>query len=916
MVALLLCAWACLFPLSYSSAAVGPGTYPIQLPADSPRSLTLGSITISTYSPVTVTPFENGTNLYFDVRNNGTQRRTVEFTSWDELLQARPPWIGHLFRLFGLETRGPIAVTVNPGETVVLEFYASKDGGGGEPVQATLPFRFRVVEDSLQGSLEVTVIADDRIMDLYRTQTASIEGRITDAAGKPIPGAIVSVDTLGLRLFGVATTDANGRYRIGVISATDLRTILGPRRLPYRSLDYYLTVEADGYTMAYRDGIAPATNQAATVDVTLQARVPQSGYRLAGELATDGKLAYWWIRFAGANNDRVVAIQGQHPPVDPQGGHVIAVDLAGRQLWRVPTGGECWGLDVSPDGRLIAVGCHDSNVYVITQDGVLRYKQALGDRPDPSWPTSLVSDVRFSRDGSKLLVDGGGGQGGFTVLDAQTGQFLWRSKSSSMNTTAQTAYKSRWSSDGQRVVAGGNGPIAMFSADGAVLWERQMGESPLWLEIDDAYNVYAAGKSRDLFSWDKDGKLRWRYRLAHTSNEAWLGISADASFMLLPTFNGILQTLDSAGNVLWQRRAGAPTPAMAADPRALIGTGHNALSMTPGAERIALGTRDWQAQVYARDGTLLWQHVAAMRPDFQGDNPDSHGHYTGTTAVAISPDGKYVAAGYADSVIRIFSGESVVAPTNYQGLWWNPNESGWGMNFAHQGDVIFATWYTYDTAGKPWWLIASLKQSGDAFSGDVHTVSGQAFDAVPWLQSKMKSTVVGSMTLTFSSPTKGSVSYSVNGVAQTKAIEKQLWGTAPICVWGGQTDLAKATNYTDIWWNANESGWGINLTQQSNIIYATWFTYDASGQPWWLAATMKPDAAGGYTGDINSVAGSPFGRTPWDPSRVKATAVGTLAARFSDGNHASLTYTVNGITQTKAVTRQVFAAPGTACADQ
>ena len=29
-------------------------------------------------------------------------------------------------------------------------------------------------------------------------------------------------------------------------------------------------------------------------------------------------------------------------------------------------------------------------------------------------------------------------------------------------------------------------------------------------------------------------------------------------------------------------------------------------------------------------------------------------------------------------------------PANYQGLWWKPSESGWGVNFAHQGDVVFA----------------------------------------------------------------------------------------------------------------------------------------------------------------------------------------------------------------------------------
>ncbi|HEX8738685.1 MAG TPA: S8 family peptidase, partial [Casimicrobiaceae bacterium] len=45
--------------------------------------------------------------------------------------------------------------------------------------------------------------------------------------------------------------------------------------------------------------------------------------------------------------------------------------------------------------------------------------------------------------------------------------------------------------------------------------------------------------------------------------------------------------------------------------------------------------------------------------------------------------------------------------TNYQGLWWaSPagSESGWGLNVAHQGNIIFATWFTYDTSGKALWL--------------------------------------------------------------------------------------------------------------------------------------------------------------------------------------------------------------------
>ncbi len=52
------------------------------------------------------------------------------------------------------------------------------------------------------------------------------------------------------------------------------------------------------------------------------------------------------------------------------------------------------------------------------------------------------------------------------------------------------------------------------------------------------------------------------------------------------------------------------------------------------------------------------------------------------------------------------------AATNYQDLWWLPSESGWGANFAHQGNTIYATWYTYDAKGRnnaPLWLSALMR---------------------------------------------------------------------------------------------------------------------------------------------------------------------------------------------------------------
>jgi hypothetical protein len=42
-------------------------------------------------------------------------------------------------------------------------------------------------------------------------------------------------------------------------------------------------------------------------------------------------------------------------------------------------------------------------------------------------------------------------------------------------------------------------------------------------------------------------------------------------------------------------------------------------------------------------------------------------------------------------------------------------------------------------------------------------------------------------------------------------------------------------------------------------------------------------------------------------------AFGTATFTFADGNTGTFDYTVNGITQTKAITREVLVDPGTVC---
>jgi serine protease len=260
-------------------------------------------------------------------------------------------------------------------------------------------------------------------------------------------------------------------------------------------------------------------------------------------------------------------------------------------------------------------------------------------------------------------------------------------------------------------------------------------------------------------------------------------------------------------------------------------------------------------------------------------------------------------------------------PTNYGGLWWNAppgSEAGWGVSVAHQGDTIFATWFTYDAAGKAWWLSMTAPKVADrTYAGTLNATRGPAFSASPFDPNAVSVSPVGSATLTFDDVDNGSFAYTVNEVTQTKSITKQVFATAPTCTFGTQPTLAQATNYQDLWWKApagSEAGWGLSLTHQSDTIFAVWFSYDATHAPAWVfATTLRSADSNSYAGTIYRATGPPFNAMPFDSSRIASAVAGSVVLTFIDGNNATFAYTLDDISQAKAITRQVFAAPGTTC---
>ncbi|HWZ74293.1 MAG TPA: hypothetical protein VN326_22795 [Casimicrobiaceae bacterium] len=68
-----------------------------------------------------------------------------------------------------------------------------------------------------------------------------------------------------------------------------------------------------------------------------------------------------------------------------------------------------------------------------------------------------------------------------------------------------------------------------------------------------------------------------------------------------------------------------------------------------------------------------------------------------------------------------------------------------------------------------------------------------------------------------------------------------------------------------------------------------------------------------YSGSLYRTTGPAFNAVPFNPSNVVGTVVGTASVTFSDGNTAGFAYLVNGVAQTKPITREVFRSPGSLC---
>jgi hypothetical protein len=142
----------------------------------------------------------------------------------------------------------------------------------------------------------------------------------------------------------------------------------------------------------------------------------------------------------------------------------------------------------------------------------------------------------------------------------------------------------------------------------------------------------------------------------------------------------------------------------------------------------------------------------------------------------------------------------------------------------------------------------------------------------------------------------------------------KLWKSliALLAACAGTADAA--ANFTDLWYDPAQSGWGVNVVHQGDTAFATLFVYGPDRQPtWYSASNLRVTSLTGsglpnFEGGLYRTTGPWYGG-PFDPATVTFVRVGTLYIEGLAQDRLRVSYEVEGRTIASEVVRATLAAP-------
>lgn len=111
---------------------------------------------------------------------------------------------------------------------------------------------------------------------------------------------------------------------------------------------------------------------------------------------------------------------------------------------------------------------------------------------------------------------------------------------------------------------------------------------------------------------------------------------------------------------------------------------------------------------------------------------------------------------------------------------------------------------------------------------------------------------------------------------------------------------------SDLWWDSSESGWGIQLVQQHQTVFATMYVYRPDSTTDFYVAVLDPAGPSKWSGPVYHTTGPWFGGA-WNPANVVESIVGSMTFTLKSFYTGELTYTIGPVAVVKNLIRMSFA---------
>jgi len=160
---------------------------------------------------------------------------------------------------------------------------------------------------------------------------------------------------------------------------------------------------------------------------------------------------------------------------------------------------------------------------------------------------------------------------------------------------------------------------------------------------------------------------------------------------------------------------------------------------------------------------------------------------------------------YLSLLLLIFTGSFSHAANNYQDWWWNPAQSGMGLNVGQQNESIFVAWFNYGDDTKASFLTMGGVLNGNTLTGTLYRNTGPA-PGPNYNPAQVKQTAVGTATLTFNSNTDAALTYSYDNKSGSMALQRFSFAEPNLNQAWLALDTYTITNCSNPTFNGSSSG--------------------------------------------------------------------------------------------------------------